>query len=155
MFANFVHIACSLSLQEHGNPSKPILDPTFDDSKIAFHPNNVMLNVPSYSSVLILWRGKSWMDNPMHLHHGHKIEMLAFDLLSFIRKRECSSKSKCNYQASSNTITWLPKDYPSCDTPFFSKAKRGHPAFHCYDDNDALLGRSLTSSNHHCSHDHL
>ena len=57
-----------------------------------------------------------------------------------------------NYQPPSNG-TWLPQDYPSCDSHFL-KTRREHPACHCYIDDDAVLGRALTKD-HRCSRDHL
>lgn len=216
MFAHFVRIDGGLSLQ-HENPSKAMLDPSFNFD-IDAHPNTAILNVPSHSSVIIVWRTSSLMDHPIHLH-GSKMEILAVEHPQ--RKRDCTL-SACklsaafdstdtlsaldtipigasvlkdtfilpaggvvvtriqtgkpalwyahchldthrddgmamilnvgNYQAPSNR-SWLPDDYPSCDTPFL-KTRHEHPACDCYIDNDAILGRTLTE-NHRCSRDHL
>jgi hypothetical protein len=194
-----------------------MLDPTFD-SNVDLHPNTAMLNVPSHSLVIIVWRNKSLMDHPMHLH-GYKMEILAIDQPN--RKQDCTM-SKCNlntafdseeaiatlqeiprgskvvkdtfilpaggavatriqteepalwfahchldfhredgmafilnvgnYQAPSNS-TWLPKDHPSCDTPFL-KTRHEHPACQCYINKDAVLDGSLTKD-HRCSREHL
>ena len=39
------------------------------------HPNTAIMDVPSYSPVIIIWRSRSPMDHPMHLH-GYKMEIL-------------------------------------------------------------------------------
>ena len=56
------------------------------------------------------------------------------------------------YQAPSNR-SWLPADYPSCDTPFL-KTKHRQPACQCYINKDAVLDGALTE-NHRCSRAHL
>jgi hypothetical protein len=216
LFAHFVRIDGGLHIQ-HDNPKKAMLDPSFDFT-IDSHPNTAMLNVPSHSSVIIIWRNKSLMDHPMHLH-GYKMEILKIDLP--VRNKDCTL-SKCklntafdleenkgihesiptgsnvlkdtfilpaggavvtriqtkepalwyahchidvhkedgmafilnvgNYQQPSNG-TWLPEDYPSCDTQF-QKTQHKNPACHCYINSDAILDGALTEK-HRCSREHL
>lgn len=71
---------------QHENPLKAMLDPSFDYST-DYHPNTAMLSVPQHSSVIIVWRNKSLMDHPMHLH-GYKMEILSID--QPIRNRDCT-----------------------------------------------------------------
>ena len=81
-----------------------MLSPEFDFDKHA-HPNHAMLNVPSFSSVIIVWRNKSLMDHPMHLH-GFKMEILGINLP--LRSRDCTlSKCSLNTAFSSETIAKL------------------------------------------------
>ena len=50
---------------QHVNPIKAMLDPSFGPSDL--HPNTAVLNVPAYSTVLLVWRSTTLMDHPMHL----------------------------------------------------------------------------------------
>lgn len=213
---HFVRFNDGLWLQ-HENPSFPMLHPEFKYDKHA-HPNHAMLNVPSYSSVILIWRTKSLMDHPMHLH-GYKMEILAIEKPD--RKRDCNlSHCKLNTAFNKDAIanldrtiprgisvlkdtfilpaggavvtrihteepalwfahchldfhkedgmafvlnvgnyrapvksSWLPEDYPSCDTPFI-RSKQKRPACECYINKDAILGNALTKD-HRCSRNHL
>ena len=214
--AHFVSVDGGLLLQ-HVNPLKAMLVPSFEFS-VDTHPNTAVLNVPPHSSVIIIWRNRSLMDHPFHLH-GRKMEILNIYLP--IRNQDCTL-SKCklstafdsvesiaaldsipigssilkdtfilpaggavatriqtdspalwfahchvdnhrengmafilnvgNYQSSTNH-SWLPKDYPSCNS-FFLKTRQEYPACNCYRNEDAVLDNALTKY-HRCSRDHL
>ena len=217
LFAHFVRINNGHFLQ-HQNPMKSMLHPTFNPSQ-DHHPNAAIMNVPSHSSIIVVWRTTSLMDHPMHLH-GYKVEILAVE--TPVRQRDCTM-SKCllnkrfenddtvkvldrenpkgsavvkdtfilpaggvvvtrittaepalwfahchinmhredgmafimnvgNYTAPS-TDSWLPRDYPSCNTPYL-KTKQQQPSCQCYVNDDAVLGGSLTKD-HKCSRPHL
>ena len=66
-----------------------MLDPSFTLEDM--HPNAAVLHVPSYSTILMVWRTTSLMDHPMHLH-GLKMEIIDIALPN---KREDCSLSKC------------------------------------------------------------
>lgn len=50
--------------------------------------------------------------------------------------------------------SWLPIDYPSCDTPFLQATKHDYPACECYRNKDVVMENYLTE-NHQCSRDYL
>lgn len=81
-FAHFVRIDNGKYLQ-HVNPLVSMLSSDFDPSK-DMHPNTAVLHVPSHSNVIIVWRSKSLMDHPIHLH-GLKSKMIFFISLIFKR----------------------------------------------------------------------
>ena len=57
-----------------------------------------------------------------------------------------------NYQSPPDS-SWLPSDYPKCDTAFLS-TKKEFPSCDCYIDEDALMDNALTKD-HRCSRDYL
>ena len=57
-----------------------------------------------------------------------------------------------NYQSPSDS-SWLPSDYPKCDTPYLS-TKKEFPSCECYINEDALMDNALTKD-HRCSRDYL
>lgn len=57
-----------------------------------------------------------------------------------------------NYTAPADG-SWLPPDYPRCDTPFL-KSRRPYPACDCYVREDAIL-ESAPTQEHSCSREHL
>ena len=66
-----------------------MLDPSFHPDDM--HPNAAVLNVPEYSTIVLVWRTTSLMDHPMHLH-GLKMEIL--DIVLPVKKQDCTL-SKC------------------------------------------------------------
>eukprot|EP00537_Pseudo-nitzschia_pungens_P012277 CAMPEP_0172386058 /NCGR_PEP_ID=MMETSP1061-20121228/3655_1 /TAXON_ID=37318 /ORGANISM="Pseudo-nitzschia pungens, Strain cf. pungens" /LENGTH=1062 /DNA_ID=CAMNT_0013115305 /DNA_START=282 /DNA_END=3470 /DNA_ORIENTATION=- len=92
LHAHFVRIDDGLYIQ-HENPSKAMIHPTFE-STLDFHQNTAMMNVSAHSTVIIIWRNKSLMDHPMHLH-GYKMEILKIEMPT--RDEDCTlSKCKLN-----------------------------------------------------------
>ena len=57
-----------------------------------------------------------------------------------------------NYQSPPDS-SWLPSDYPKCDTAFLS-TKKEFPSCDCYINEDALMDNALTKD-HRCSRDYL
>ena len=57
-----------------------------------------------------------------------------------------------DYEAPSDK-SWLPQDYPRCDTPFL-QTKPAAPSCKCYSNKDAVLDGALTDD-HWCSRDFL
>ena len=105
--AHFVSVDGGLFLQ-HENPisTTAMIHPSFSFDVDA-HPNTAMLHVPSYSSVIIIWRNRSLMDHPMHLH-GYKMEILDVDVPH--REEHCTlSKCKLNvaFDSSSQRLAHL------------------------------------------------
>lgn len=84
-FAHFVRIDGGLNNQ-HVNP----INSHFLQTGLELHENTAMLHVSSFSSVLIVWRNKSLMDHPIHLH-GYKMEIL--DIYRPKRELHCSRSS--------------------------------------------------------------
>ncbi len=89
-FAHFMRIDKEL-WKQHVNPSKShFLSHEFTNDDL--HENTAMLHVPSFTPVLIVWRNKSLMDHPMHLH-GYKMEIL--DIHMPVRNRDCT-RAECS-----------------------------------------------------------
>mmetsp|Transcript_15888 Transcript_15888/g.45671 ORF Transcript_15888/g.45671 Transcript_15888/m.45671 type:complete len:298 (+) Transcript_15888:1317-2210(+) len=60
-----------------------------------------------------------------------------------------------DYKPPSNS-SWLPSDYPECETPFVAAHHHSHPACDCYDNTDALQDRRLKAEEgYKCSRAHL
>jgi len=68
-FSHFVRIDEGEWIQ-HVNPFKSMLHSNFDPS-VDQHPHTAMLHVKDYSEVIVVWRNKSTMDHPIHVH-GYK-----------------------------------------------------------------------------------
>ena len=81
-FAHFVRVDEGLYFQQVNPISTHFLQPG-----LKLHENTAMLHVSSFSSVLIVWRNKSLMDHPIHLH-GYKMEVL--DIYISERELHCS-----------------------------------------------------------------
>lgn len=188
------------------------------DAETMLHSNGAVLNVEAGVRAILIWRNKSTMDHPMHLH-GRKMEIL--DQLT-VKKSENCDHVKCrlsdaftsneeierlasipvgtrplkdtfvlpaggvvvtriytgdpalwlihchleshredgmalilnvgNYQAPSDG-SWLPPDYPKCDSSFLSTLKE-FPACECYINEDDVMDSALTAE-HRCSRDYL
>ena len=72
--------------KQHVNPSKShFLSHTFTNDDL--HHNTAILHVPTFTPVIIIWRNKSLMDHPIHLH-GYKMEIL--DIHMPDRNRDCT-----------------------------------------------------------------
>lgn len=185
------------------------------DSNRDIHPHTNMMHVPEYSSVIIIWRSRTIMDHPMHLH-GYKMEILATHAAD--RMKDCTLV-KCslyngfdynklkgipigsrpikdtfilpaggavatrimtrqaaiwfahchmelhredgmafilnvgNYSAPTNA-SWLPSDFPDCDTVFLKSHNEIRPSCDCYIDKDAVLNLALDST-YKCSRSYL
>lgn len=185
------------------------------DSDHDLHPHTNTMHVPEYSSVIIIWRSRTIMDHPMHLH-GYKMEILA--TYAADRERDCTLV-KCslyngfdvntlkdiptgsrpikdtfilpaggavatriatrqaaiwfahchmelhredgmafilnvgNYSAPVNA-SWLPDDFPDCDTAFLKSHNEIKPHCDCYIDKDAVLDLALDST-YKCSRSYL
>lgn len=110
--AHFVRIDNGLFLQ-HQNPMKAMTDPSFNP-EYDHHPNAAIMHVKPFSSVVILWRNKSLMDHPMHLH-GYKMEILAIDLP--VRTKHCTlSKCSLNKAFDKQKLSKLDRETPSGST---------------------------------------
>lgn len=73
LFAHFMRVDNGQWLQ-HINPTKShFLNRDFTTDHL--HENTAILNLPTFSSAIIVWRNKSLMDHPIHLH-GYKMEIL-------------------------------------------------------------------------------
>ena len=96
LHAHFVRIDGGLHIQ-HENPLKPMLDPTFD-YRYDSHPNTAVMHVSPHTTAIIIWKNKSLMDHPMHLH-GYKMEIL--DIIIPTRRKDCTL-SKCRLSAEFN-----------------------------------------------------
>jgi hypothetical protein len=83
--AHFVRIDGGL-YNQHVNP----INSHFLQTGLELHENTAMLHVSSFSSALIVWRTKSLMDHPIHLH-GYKMEIL--DIYRPKRELHCSRAS--------------------------------------------------------------
>jgi FtsP/CotA-like multicopper oxidase with cupredoxin domain len=196
-------------------PSSTHLLRTDSDSDRDLHPHTNMMHVPEYSSVIIIWRSRTIMDHPMHLH-GYKLEILETHAAD--REKDCTLV-KCslyngydikklkdipigsrpikdtfilpaggavatriatrraalwfahchmelhredgmafilnvgNYSAHTNA-SWLPHDFPDCNTEFLKSHREIKPHCDCYIDKDAVLDLSLDSS-YKCSRSYL
>lgn len=73
-FAHFTRLNKGQWLQHAHSSSKTMLSPSFD-TEVDLHPNAAVLDVKADSTVLLIWRNKSTMDHPIHLH-GLKMEIL-------------------------------------------------------------------------------
>lgn len=86
LYAHFVRVDGGAYYQ-HVNPIKThFLRPDFN-AENDLHENTAMLNLKEYSSVVLVWRSRSQMDHPIHLH-GYKMEIL--DIYQPLRQRDCS-----------------------------------------------------------------
>ncbi|VEU38467.1 unnamed protein product [Pseudo-nitzschia multistriata] len=215
-FAHFTSIDEGPWLQHSLDASNSMMHTSFDLAE-DLHPHAAVLNVEAHSTAILIWRNKSQMDHPIHLH-GLKMEIL--DVHNPKKAESCvlnncslskafSSKdtldalaatpqgavlkdtfilpaggavavriktgdpslwfAHChlethredgmalilnvgNYQAPSDG-SWLPQDYPRCDTPFL-ETKVPFPSCKCFSNKDAVLAGAL-SDEHWCSRDHL
>ena len=68
-FSHFVRID-NVQWIQHVNPIKSMLQSDFDPN-LDMHEHTAMLNIKDYSTSVIIWRNKSTMDHPIHLH-GYK-----------------------------------------------------------------------------------
>jgi len=81
---------------EYGNwyqfvgSSTHMLRPDFETDR-DLHPHTSIMDVPAFSPVIIVWRSKSLMDYPMHLH-GYKMEIL--EVFAADRVADCTL-AKC------------------------------------------------------------
>jgi len=89
-FAHFVRVDGGKWLQDAMFAGHSMLLPDYDASKM-LHPNSAVLNVDAGVGAIVIWRSKTSMDHPIHLH-GRKVEILDEHIS---QKSEACDQVKC------------------------------------------------------------
>ena len=89
-FAHFVRIDAGKWYQFAMFQGHSMLLPGYDADSM-LHPNGAVLNVDEAAGAIVIWRSKTSIDHPIHLH-GRKMEILAVQIA---KKAENCDHSKC------------------------------------------------------------